>query len=69
MAEKVLDEYITAYLSITGWTAVHRVLIQEDNDIPYWDNQQTGIGKYKTKEEAMVEARLWGISEEIRVIG
>lgn len=68
MADKILDEHITVYLSITGWTAVHRVLVQEDDNEPYWDNQQTGIGKYKTREEALVEAKMWGKAEEIKVL-
>lgn len=67
--EKVIDEHITVYLSITGWTAVHRVLIQDtETGDEYWDNQQTGIGKYKTREKAMVEARSWGKSDEIKVL-
>ena len=65
--EKILDSYLTVYLSITGWTAVHRVLVKENDDEPYWDNQQTGIGKYKTREEAMIEARDWSESDGIRL--
>lgn len=71
MSEKILDQYITVYLSITGWTAVHRVFVHEDSDRPgegYWDNQQTGIGKYVTREEALVEARNWAKSDEIRLV-
>lgn len=68
MPDKILDEYITVYLSITGWTAVHRVLVDEGDRNPYWDNQQTGLGKYATREEAFVEARCWGEVEEIRVV-
>lgn len=73
MVDKILDEYITTYLSITGWTAVHRVLVLEegekDSEQAYWDNQQTGIGKYRTRKEAEVEAKSWAECEEIRFVG
>lgn len=68
MKEQILDQYITVYLSITGWTAVHRVLVKEDDEEPYWDNQQTGIGKYKTRKKALIEARDWAKCEEIRLM-
>lgn len=65
---KILDSYITVYLSITGWTCVHRAKADWDGDGIYEDNLNTGIGKYKTREEALVEARSWAESEGIRLV-
>lgn len=64
---QIIDQCIDVYLSITGWTCVHRILKNWEGDGEYWDNWNTGIGKYKTRELALVEARAWGQAEEIRV--
>lgn len=63
--DKILDEYITVGLLGSGFTAVHRVLIKENENEPYWDTQQTGIGRYKNKSEAEIEAISWAESEGI----
>ena len=65
--EKILDEFIGVHLLGSGFASVHRVLVKEDNDEPYWDYQQTGIGRYKTREKAEIEARSWARSEEIEL--
>lgn len=67
MTEKILDRYITATLLGSGYAAVYMVLIKE-NDVgeSYWDVQQTGIGRYKTRKEAEVEAQMWAKTEGIK---
>ena len=62
---KILQEHLDVYQSITGWTVVHRVLADWDGDGAYWDNQQTGLGKYKTRTEAVREAQSWSASDGI----
>lgn len=70
--DKIIDGYITVSLLGSGYAAVHRVLVKEMNpdgtwDEPYWDVEQTGIGRYSTRDEAVVEARDWAKSEEIKL--
>lgn len=66
MTEKILDRYITTALLGSGHAAVNMVLIKDDDDEAYWDVQQTGIGRYKTRKEAEVEAQMWAKTEGIR---
>jgi len=66
MTEKILDEYITVSLLGSGYAAVHMVLVHNEDD-EYWDVQQTGIGRYKYREDAEIEARIWARNEEIRL--
>lgn len=67
MKEKILDECITVALLGSGFAAIHRVLVKEDDDEPYWDIQQTGVGRYKTREKAVIEAKSWSKSDKIRL--
>lgn len=67
MTEEILDELITVRLLGSGFAALHMVLVKENDDIPYWDIQQTGIGRYETRDKAVIEARNWSKSEEIRL--
>jgi len=67
VSDKILDEYITASLLGSGHAAVHRVLVLEEGEKEaYWDIQQTGIGRYRTSDEAITEAKQWAESEGIR---
>lgn len=68
MAEKIIDEMITVECLGSGFAAVHRVLIKDD-EFPeaYWDVQQTGFGRFNNSEEAEVEAKSWSESDGIRL--
>jgi hypothetical protein len=48
----------------SGWAAVHLVDVT-DNHGTYTDIQNTGIGRYRTREEAVKEAKSWSRSDEI----
>jgi hypothetical protein len=48
----------------SGYAALHMVDVT-DNHGTYQDVQQTGIGRYATREEAIVEAKSWSASDEI----
>lgn len=65
--EVIQGQEITVQLLGSGWAAVHTVLVFEtgSDKPPYWDIQNTGVGRYKTREEALTEARMWSQSDEI----
>lgn len=67
MSEKIIEECISVEELGSGWAAVHRVLVAEHDDIQnaYWDIQQTGVGRYRTRTEALQEAVNWSESDEI----
>lgn len=62
MTTEDLSDYITVSLIGSGHAALHMTHVDG-----YWDIQQTGIGRYKTYEEAVAEARDWSRSDEIRL--
>lgn len=56
----------------SGWAAIHTVTVYVHDDGPdsgvaysYPDIQQTGIDRYRTRAEAVIEARQWSESDEI----
>jgi len=54
----------------SGWAAVHTVNVETHGPNGarlghYRDVQQTGIGRYRTREEAVTEARIWSASDDI----
>lgn len=51
--------FITIYLSIGGWKAVHIWW----NPGGFWEPYQTGVGAYYTKEPAEAEAKAWAEDE------
>lgn len=64
--EQVTAERITVQLLGSGYAAVHMVKVKDDHG-EYWDVQQTGIGRYKTRAEAEREARSWSKSDCIQL--
>lgn len=64
-----LGTLITVYNSITGWTVVCMVRSQFEEDDPTsldWQPWNTGIMKYRSKEDAWKgEATTWAESEEL----
>lgn len=65
MAEKILDSYIRIALLGSGYAAVHMVRIDDTELGIYEDVQQTGIGRYKERKQAVSEAIMWAAAEEI----
>ena len=49
----------------TGIGVYYAVLMTWDEDMGFHTILYTGIGRYRTREEAMKEAREWAISESI----
>lgn len=53
-------DFITVTEGMSGFFAVHMWLNEEEDDIgPFWEPYETGMGRYATHEEAMVEAMAW----------
>lgn len=65
MPEKILRQHIEVALLGCGWGAVHAVEVLPPDRPPYWDVQSTSVGRYKTREEAMIEARIWSEADGI----
>jgi len=62
--EQIIQEKMTVQRLGSGYAAVHMVLVK-DGIGEYWDVQQTGIGRYATRQEAEREAIDWSKSDEI----
>jgi|WetSurMetagenome_2_1015567.scaffolds.fasta_scaffold01396_36 hypothetical protein len=57
--------YITVYHSIGGWKAVMRAELSDKPGQWFEDNVATGLGGYRTREEAGREAKAWAMAEGI----
>lgn len=62
--ETLSNHRIGVSLLGSGYAAVHYVDVTDDNGT-YTDVQQTGIGRYRTREEALEEAREWAEGDGI----
>lgn len=67
MKEVVSNPRITVSLLGSGYAAVEYVDVTDDHGA-YTDVQQTGIGRYKTANEALIEAEMWAETEGIPLI-
>jgi len=56
--------YISVYRAIGGWQSQMICWYPEDN---MWDVQQTGMGPYKTRKEAEIDAKCWAGTEEVEL--
>lgn len=56
-------KYITTTSGMSGYFAV---IIWWNPDPGFWEPYQTGIGRYATREEAIVEAKQWAESMRIK---
>lgn len=54
--------FITTHKGGVGWMAVH-VWWNPDG---YFEPYQTGIGRYRTKEEAEADGRDWADAEDLK---
>ena len=68
MSERILSQWIDTMLLGSGWAAVHMVEIQDDRLGIYSDVQQSGIGRYATRDEAILEARHWSETDAIPLV-
>jgi hypothetical protein len=59
------NHHISVYCSISGWKAVEYAEFWEPGKGWFMDPVLTGIGTYKTREEAEIEARDWAASEGV----
>lgn len=57
-------DYITVALLGSGYAAIHMRWYADMNG---YDIQQTGIGRFATREAANIEARGWSQSDEIEL--
>lgn len=58
-------DYITVSQLGSGWAAIH---LRYDAEIDDYDVEQTGLGRYSRREDAVDEARDWAESEELPII-
>lgn len=65
MKERVSNHRLITSRLGSGWAAVLLVDVHVEGRGTYTDVQQTGIGRYATKEEADEEARQWAEVEEL----
>lgn len=70
MSEKLSNYRITVQLLGSGFAAVMLVDVDDQDGLgKYTDVQDTGIGRYKTREEAVREAKSWAEAEELPTKG
>lgn len=55
-------DYLCVSLLGSGYAAIH---MRWYADMGGYDVEQTGIGRYQTHAEAVIEARMWSVSDEI----
>jgi hypothetical protein len=55
--------FITVYEPIAGWKAIHYWWNSADGG--FWEPWQTGMFAFATKQEAIVDAKLWAEAEEL----
>lgn len=65
--ETTSDHRIEVMSLGSGRAAVHTVLVHEEGKEPYRDIQNTGVGRYANRAEAVTEARMWSQSDEIEL--
>jgi hypothetical protein len=53
-------DYITVTQGMSGYFAVH---VWWNPDPGFWEPYQTGVGRYRSIEEAMREAKSWAADE------
>ena len=63
MKNKSSNLRISVGWGMSGYYAVMYVDVMDEQLGTYTDIQQTGIGRYKNKEDAVMEARGWAKSE------
>lgn len=66
MFETLSNHRIQVRLLGSGYAAVHVVDVTDVRGT-YTDIQQTGNGRYVTRAEAVIEARMWSASDEIKL--
>lgn len=59
------DHWISIAQGMSGHFAVELWLNDKDSECPFPEPWQTGIGRYKTPEEAFDEATYWAEGEEL----
>jgi hypothetical protein len=66
--ETLANHRITVSLLGSGYAAIHLVDVTEEGRGTYTDVQQTGFGRYATREEAEREASDWAEAEEMPLL-
>jgi hypothetical protein len=62
--ETVSNFRLNVTSGMSGWFAVLLVDVTDERGT-YTDIQQTGVGRYRTRQEAVKEATSWSLSDEI----
>jgi hypothetical protein len=64
--EKDHSSYITVTSGISGYYAV---LMTWNTELGgFWEPYNTGIGRYKKREKAVQEGKMWAEDEEVRYV-
>lgn len=62
------EHWLTVQLLGSGYAAVEMWMNGEEPDLgPFPEPWNTGFGRYRTKAEAVVEAKQWSESDEIPI--
>lgn len=64
---KQTKRFITTMQGMSGHFAVEMWLNEtgEHNLPPFWEPWDTGLGRYATKEDAVLEAKAWAEEQEM----
>lgn len=72
MTEEDKSSYITVTSGGNGYFAVQMWWNPKEpgcgNKEGFWEPWQTGIGRYKKQEQAIIEAKQWAEAEELRYV-
>lgn len=61
----MVKNFITTTQGMSGFFAVHMWLNEEEDFGAFWEPYDTGMGRYATREEAIIEALQWAEEMEI----
>lgn len=68
-SEKESDFIMTVQLLGSGWASVLMCTVTREDGSTYPDVMETGIGRYATKAEAVIEAKQWAADCEYETQG
>ena len=61
----MMKHFVTVTEGMSGFFAIHMWLNEEEDFGPFWEPYESGIGRYGTREEAIVEAKQWAWELEL----
>lgn len=62
-AESTPKDFITIYKAVGGWQSAQMTWVIHDDIGGLWEPEQTGMGPYATRDEAVNDAQAWAKNE------